>query len=246
MSHLAHRLLPLTLWLIVLPIAEMRAAGQVSDARGQLANTPRTTSQSHLPLRFDRTETGVARDRSQSPAASPSDKRAEVIPATAGSPDSSIPFPPRGAEASYDSRPARTGAVGGTLTTVAGSLGLVLVVFLVFAWATRKSVPQRLSPLPSEAVESLGRVPLAGRQQMHLVRVGSKLLLLSVTTTEARTLTEITDAAEVERLAGLCQQNKPGSITSSFHQVLSETSQPRPDHTRRRRSPQRAGEGNHA
>jgi flagellar biogenesis protein FliO len=250
MSHLAGRLLPLIIGLWILPIAEMRAAGQASiattDAHGSLANTPRTTSDPHLPLRFDRASSGPAtRSPAPPPAAGPEHQRAPDAAADDVRSPSSIPFPPRGAETPYEGRSARSGPVGGTLTTVAGSLGLVLVVFFVFAWATRRTVPQRLAQLPSEAVESLGRVPLAGRQQMHLVRVGSKLLLLSVTSNEARTLTEITDPAEVDRLSGLCQQTKPGSVTSSFHQVLSEASQPPRNRTRRQRTSRRAAEGSH-
>jgi len=120
------------------------------------------------------------------------------------------------------------------------------VLFFAFVWATRRSRPQSLAPLPSEVVESLGRVPLAGRQQMHLVRVGQKLILLSVTTGEARTLTEITDPVEVDRLAGLCRQSQPGSITATFRQVLSEAGHGPSQTTGRRRPSQRAGEGRHA
>ena len=54
-----------------------------------------------------------------------------------------------------------------------------------------------------------GRAPLAGRQHVHLLRCGSKLLLVSVTPGGAETLTEVTDPAEVDRLAGLCRQAHP-------------------------------------
>lgn len=131
------------------------------------------------------------------------------------------------------------------MTTAVGSLGLVVAVFLIFVWATRKAAPRSMTPLPPEVVESLGRTPLAGRQQMHLVRVGTKLILLSVTSTETRTLTEITDAAEVDRLAGLCQQNRPGSITATFRQVLSDAGRAPRQRTGRQRSSSRAGERAH-
>jgi flagellar biogenesis protein FliO len=108
------------------------------------------------------------------------------------------------------------------LTTVVGSLAVVLGAFFAFLWITRRAGPQGTLPLPSEAVESLGRAPLAGRQQMQLLRVGRKLVLLSVTATDARTLTEITDPDEVDRLAGLCQQTRPGSVTSTFRHVLAQ------------------------
>ena len=60
--------------------------------------------------------------------------------------------------------------------------------------------------LPADVVSVLGRVPLAARQFAELLRVGNKLVLVSLTPTGAETLTEVTDPAEVDRLVGLCQQ----------------------------------------
>lgn len=110
-----------------------------------------------------------------------------------------------------------------TLGTVGGSLALVLGIFLLFAWLLRKHMPAGAAPLPKEAVEMLGRAPLLGRQQLSLLRVGNKLVLLAVSPlggTEA--ITEITDPAEVDRLIGLCQGARSGSVTTSFRQALSD------------------------
>jgi flagellar biogenesis protein FliO len=106
------------------------------------------------------------------------------------------------------------------VVTVGGSLALVLGVFFLIAWAVRRAAPHGLTVLPSEVVEVLGRAPLAGRQQLHLLRCGKKLILVSVTPAGAETLTEITDPEEVDRLAGLCQQARPNSATAAFRQVL--------------------------
>src|SRR5262245_61834014 len=84
------------------------------------------------------------------------------------------------------------------LTTVVGSLGAVLAVFMVIVWCSRWFAPAGNLSLPKEAVELLGRAPLAGRQQMHLVRIGNKLLLVAISPVGMETLTEITDATEVE------------------------------------------------
>jgi hypothetical protein len=43
-----------------------------------------------------------------------------------------------------------------------------------------------------------------------------------VTPHGAETLTEVTDVTEVDRLAGLCQQQRPGSVTASFRHVLAQ------------------------
>jgi flagellar biogenesis protein FliO len=108
------------------------------------------------------------------------------------------------------------------VTTVITSLAVVLGLFAIVVWFARRANPKGYATLPGEVVETLGRAPLSGRQEMHLVRVGKKLLLLSVTQTGAETLTEITDPAEIDRLAGICQQHQPGSITASFREVFAQ------------------------
>ena len=110
----------------------------------------------------------------------------------------------------------------GALTTVVSSLAVVLGLFLFVAWLARRALPNAGGGLPKDVVEVLGFAPLANRQQMQLVRLGNKLVLLCVTATGADPLTEITDPEEVDRLAGLCQQNQPGSISSTFRQVLAQ------------------------
>ena len=120
------------------------------------------------------------------------------------------------------SRHSSNGGGQGAITTVLGSLSVVLAAFFVLVWLSRKTAPKGLSPLPGEVFESLGRTPLTARQQLQLIRIGNKLVLLSVAPTGAETLTEITDVDEVNRLAGLCQQGRSGSISETFRQVLSQ------------------------
>ncbi|MBN2130429.1 MAG: flagellar biosynthetic protein FliO [Sedimentisphaerales bacterium] len=108
------------------------------------------------------------------------------------------------------------------LVTTGGALALVVGLILVLAWAVRRAAPRGSLPLPTDVVEVLGRAPLGHRQQVSLLRCGNKLLLVSVTSDGAETLTEITDPAEVDRLAGLCQQARPGSATAAFRNVLQQ------------------------
>lgn len=113
---------------------------------------------------------------------------------------------------------------GRAVTTVLASLGVVLGLFLLLTWFLRRARPQAYGSLPGEVVETLGRAPLNGRQEMHLVRVGNKLLLLSVTATNAETLTEITEPEEIRRLTGICQQHTGGGMSASFREVLAQLS----------------------
>jgi flagellar biogenesis protein FliO len=121
-----------------------------------------------------------------------------------------------------DSRPGgRTGEVP-SLVTGAASLGIVLGLFLLVVLVVRRGMPKNAALLPTEAVEILGRAPLVGRQHVHLVRCGNKILLLCASNTGVETLTEITDPLEVDRLSGICQQMRPHGVTASFRQVFQQ------------------------
>ena len=108
--------------------------------------------------------------------------------------------------------------------TVIGSLVFVLVVFFGVAWVMKRGMPSKLAGLPTDVVEVLGRTTLASRNQMHLIRVGGKLLLVSVTAAGAETLTEITDPAEVDRLTSICGQTKTDSISATFQNGFRQVS----------------------
>lgn len=98
----------------------------------------------------------------------------------------------------------------------------MLALFFLVAWISRRAAPRGMAPLPGEVMESLGRAPLVGRQQAQLLRIGKKLVLVSITAGGVEPITEITDPMEVDRLSALCQQTRPGSITDSFRNVLSQ------------------------
>jgi flagellar biogenesis protein FliO len=117
---------------------------------------------------------------------------------------------------------ARSSLRGGDIppfVTGAASLAIVVGLFLLVAWVVRRGMPKNLPVLPREAVEMLGRAPLVGRQQVHLVRCGNKVLLLSVSPAHVETLTEIDDPDEVARLVGACQPAYHGAAAHSFRQV---------------------------
>ncbi len=128
-----------------------------------------------------------------------------------------VPLAPKSAE----SKPGSRSSEMSPFITGAASLGIVLGLFLMVAWAVRRGMPRNAALLPREAVEILGRAPLVGRQQVHLVRCGNKVLLLSVSAASVETLTEITDQAEVERLGEICRQ-AGGGAAASFRQVFGQ------------------------
>ena len=120
-------------------------------------------------------------------------------------------------------QPTRRGGFS-SIATIIGSLALVIGIFLVVAFLIHRASPKAGGVLPGEVVEVLGRAPLAERQNVHLLRCGNKLLLVSVTPNGAETLTEITASEEVQRLSALCSRDKAGSSTADFRRVFQQLS----------------------
>jgi flagellar protein FliO/FliZ len=143
-----------------------------------------------------------------------------------------IPLRPRGMGRGADtaeSKQTRPVTLTSSLWTGLAALGVVLGLFFVAAWALRRGMPAAPGRLPSEVVEVLGRTPLAARQYAHLIRCGNKLLLVHLAPGTAETLTEITDPAEVDRIAGLCRQSHPQSATATFRHVFQQFAREKPE-----------------
>lgn len=109
------------------------------------------------------------------------------------------------------------------LVSVVSSLAIVIGLFFGVALLYRKSMATTLGKgLPKNVVQVLGRTTIAARQQLVLVRFGSKLILVSMLQGEARTISEITDPLEVDQLAGFCESSQSTSITHSFREILTQ------------------------
>jgi flagellar biogenesis protein FliO len=131
-------------------------------------------------------------------------------------------LPPPGHSGQKGRSSADQGGLLAPLLTIGSSLAVVLGLFFVFAWTMRRTAPGGVTVLPSEVVEVLGRAPLTQRQQLHLLRCGRKLLLVSVCPEGVETLTEIAEPEEVDRLLGLCRQSHPQSASAAFRQVFQQ------------------------
>jgi flagellar biogenesis protein FliO len=102
-----------------------------------------------------------------------------------------------------------------SLRTMAAAGGAVIGLFMLVAWSLRRRGPSASRWLPREVVEVLGRAPLDERGQLHLLRLGSKLVLVAVSPGHVSTVTEVDNPAEVERLTAACYQpNSRGPNTS--------------------------------
>lgn len=183
--------------------------------------------------------------REVSPASAGSVSNPSNLPQQAGpSTETRIPVNPPSAEpqpAPYEGRQAETpipllppddptltqpppSSPAGALWTMFTSLVVVLGLFFGVVMLSRRGSPGGPPPLPKEAFEVLGRAPLAGRQQAQIIRFGDKLILLSVSASGVDSIAEVTSPEEVDRIASLCQQQQPGSVTQTFRQVLTQFS----------------------
>lgn len=94
------------------------------------------------------------------------------------------------------------------LTRMLSSLAIVLGTYFGFVWLVRRFYPAANSQLPSEVVQVLGKTPFGPKQDLQLVRLGSKLVLLLNSPEGTHPIGEITDPAQVEHFASVCQSRR--------------------------------------
>ncbi len=123
--------------------------------------------------------------------------------------------------------PRNREAGGGWLTTLGGLTAVLALVFLT-AKVVKRSVPAVQKSLPAEVVQVLGRTAVDYRHQIHLVRFGSRMLVLGTSQEGLRTLSEITDPVEIDYLAGLCKPSEPASVAGTFRQLFQRFHGPEP------------------
>lgn len=84
------------------------------------------------------------------------------------------------------------------LVTVGSSLAIVLGGFAILAALFRKTEKPRAKP--SELMETLGAVQVTPKVKLHLVRLGSRLLVLHLGANSVERVAEISDPEEVQNL----------------------------------------------
>ena len=132
-----------------------------------------------------------------------------------------------GAAAAPQTRPAATttGAGGETVVPAAPSLELprvaaamAVVLGLIFGlrWVMRRAFPSAGAARPSAAVQVLTRTVLSPRQQLMLVRVGRRLIVVGDSGGQMTSLSEITDPDEVAALVGQLKDEKLSAAGPAF------------------------------
>ena len=110
------------------------------------------------------------------------------------------------------------------IISVGGTLLIVVAAFFILALFLRKVSPQSNRALPKEAMECLGRYYLTQKHQVQLLRIGNRIVLVSVMPDGVSTLAEITDPDEAVALLGLCRRLDTNSATEFFRKTVAKLS----------------------
>ncbi len=160
------------------------------------------------------------------------------LPAFAAAPAAAPPLEQRplvrSQPAQQNSAPAAAPEEGLGFTRVALSLVAVVGLILFLRWGGAKLFTGQGSPGSNGLMQVIARAPVAPRQQLMLVRVGRRLVVVANSAGQMTPLSEITDADEVAELLGQLKRDKePGTnrFASMFHRAESafdETEAPAP------------------
>jgi flagellar biogenesis protein FliO len=111
--------------------------------------------------------------------------------------------------------PAASGAAAATpvapsmeYARVLGALGLVIALIFLLRWGARFLFPSVAGRSPSRIVEVLARSVLTPKQQVMLIRVGRRLIVVGDSGSQLSTLCEIADPDEVASLVGQLREEK--------------------------------------
>ncbi len=104
------------------------------------------------------------------------------------------------------------------------SLLIITGLIVLCAWIVKKIQPLKVQGLSTDVVEVLGKRPLDPRQQIYLIRCGSRILVVGSSLQGMSTLAEITDPEEMDMLIGLCRKPTHDSrIVQSFQTLLGKS-----------------------
>ncbi len=118
-----------------------------------------------------------------------------------------LPLPSRMGDTESDvAGRGKTIASSSNIWSTTLSLGLIVGVLVLVGRGMKRFGFQATPTLPIEAFEMLGRRLIEPRVAVHLVKCGSRVLVLGVSSEGIRTLSEVDDPAEVERLTEACQK----------------------------------------
>jgi len=108
----------------------------------------------------------------------------------------------------------------GTAKVIA-SLVIVIALIVVAVWAFRRFAPRAASMYSSENLRVISRTFIGPKQMVCLLKAPGRLLVVGATQESITLLSEITDAAEIERVLGAAAVASPKGASAAFKDLLS-------------------------
>ena len=103
---------------------------------------------------------------------------------------------------------------GADIKRIIGGLAVVIGGYLGLVWLLKIINPAGSSAIPREALEVVGSAPLNSKQNLQLIRLGSKLMLMIHGPDGTQPVGEVSDPAEVEHLLAICGGSGRGQRVS--------------------------------
>lgn len=103
---------------------------------------------------------------------------------------------------------------GADIRRIIGGLAVVIGGYLGLVWLLKIINPAGSGAIPREALEVVGSAPLNSQQNLQLIRLGSKLMLMLHGPDGTQPVGEVSDPAEVEHLLAICGNGGRGQHVS--------------------------------
>lgn len=103
-----------------------------------------------------------------------------------------------------------------SFTRVTLALGAVVSLILVFRWGARRFMVGGVTSGNSRAVQVISRTIVSPKQQLMLVKVGRRLVLVANTGAGMNAICEIRDEQEVADLLGQVSADRGDSVSRAF------------------------------
>jgi flagellar biosynthetic protein FliO len=113
------------------------------------------------------------------------------------------------------------------LVDVVVSLAIVIGLVGALVWALRRFAPRAVRMYSSDSLKVLSRTFVGPKQMVCLVKAAGRILVVGATQQSVTLLSEITDSAEVEKIAGAAEAASSKSATAAFKDMVSNIARPR-------------------
>ncbi len=148
---------------------------------------------------------------------------APAVPTAAAVEDAIIRRPANATATTRQAGATKSSAVGFDTSRVVLSLAIVLALIFVLRWLSQRLLGKSVAARASRAVQVLSRNVISPKQQLLIVQVGRRLVVVGDSGQQMNALCEITDAEEMAALIGQIHEEKRESTGSAFGALFGRT-----------------------